>query len=96
MYQPQSIEEIIQKNTPAIFRYCLSRLGNNHHYADEVTCEVMTTLFLKWDKLEKKHISAWLYRTADILILFFYKNIDKSPEICYNKRGDKNVYNNKK
>ena len=79
MYKDEdfSIEEIIVKNSAAIFRYCLTRLNNNHHDAEEVTSNVMFTLFLKWDKLKKDNITAWLYRAADIHVRNFHKKMKR-------------------
>jgi len=80
-----NIEEIIKKNSPAIFKYCLLRMNNNLHQADEIVSDVMCTLFEKWNKLEKDNITAWLYRVADNHIKNFFKRQKKELEkrLCY-------------
>ena len=63
-------EGIVREHSPAIYRYCLFKLNNDTHSAEDVTSEVMLLLFQKWDSLDTDgNIRAWLYRAADNLIM---------------------------
>jgi|GEM_PF-4029442 len=77
MMKNENIEEVIRTNTPLIFRYCLSKLNNNHHDAKEITSSVMILLHKKWYKLSKKHIKAWIFRVADNEIKSYWRNCQK-------------------
>ncbi len=68
MFNEKEYLKIYDKYYERIYRYCLSVLDETS--AEEVTNDVMITLYEKWDELEKgEAIEHWLFRTARIILI---------------------------
>ena len=80
----EELENVSEQYYMLIYKYCYKKLNSNESYSSDVTNEVFVLLCEKWDKLQKEHIKAWLYRTADNLFNeFFRKNKKRLKELIY-------------
>jgi len=61
-------EETVRRYSPEIYRYCLYKLNNDQHTAQDAVNEVMLILYRKWESLTTDNIRAWLYRCADNMV----------------------------
>ncbi|MBQ2766612.1 MAG: sigma-70 family RNA polymerase sigma factor [Clostridia bacterium] len=64
-----TLNEACQTYYLSIYWRCLHALYYNDAQAEDVTQEVFRELCMQWDRLEKQHICAWLYKTADYMVL---------------------------
>ena len=68
MFNEKEYLKIYDKYYTKIYKYCLTVLDETG--AEEVTNDVMITLYKKWDELVKgEKIEHWLFRTARISLL---------------------------
>lgn len=81
---------IFAQHKIVLYRYCLKHLENIYD-AEEVMNGVYIELFKKWDRLYKKNIKAWLYRTADNLIKQKKFEIHKNRNISFTEVGENKV-----
>lgn len=62
-------EETVRHYSAEIYRYCLYKLNNDPHSAQDAVNGVMLILYEKWDSLDTAdNIRAWLYRCADNMV----------------------------
>lgn len=64
-----TLNEICQQYYSKVYRRCLHALFYNDALAEDVAQDVFHALCLQWEQLEKTYIGAWLYKTADHMVL---------------------------
>ena len=64
-----TLNEICQQYYSKVYRRCLHTLFYNEALAEDITQDVFHELCLQWEQLEKTYIGAWLYKTADHMVL---------------------------
>lgn len=70
MFDESRFNEIYEKYSHRVIRYCLARLSNDRVMAEEAASDVFMVLFRKWDETDVDgNIGAWLIRSADYCIM---------------------------
>lgn len=91
--QKEIYTQIWQKYTPAMLRYCKSKLNHYEEDAKDLLIDAFTIL---WEKILDDDLpeypQAFLYKTIDNLLKYKYRTIRKNNENCVPYSPDDEIY----
>lgn len=91
MFDEDRYNSIVATHNTELFKYCLDRLSHDFGSAEEATNDVFVVLYKKWNTLDFTEIRAWLYRTADKIILHYWRKKPRIKETPIDDFTDKNL-----